>query len=83
MATLQLLKKIFGNIVQCPNDEKYRQIKLTGKKFNSQIWKYPAGKELMKMSGWMVDDDHVRLRDDSSVQIVLAIVSLKLQVSTI
>ena len=24
----------------------------------------------MKMSGWVVEDDHVRLRDDSCVQIV-------------
>jgi len=33
------------------------------------VWQYPAG-ELMKMSGWVVEDDHVRLRDDSCVQIV-------------
>ena len=34
------------------------------------MWQYPAGEELMKMSGWVVEDDHVRLRDDSCVQIV-------------
>ena len=35
------------------------------------MWQYPAGGELIKMSGWVLEDDHVRLRDDSCVQIVL------------
>ena len=68
-ATLLTLRRIFDNIIQHPNDDKYRQIKLTSKTFSSKVWQYPAG-ELMKMSGWVVDDDHVRLRDDSCVQIV-------------
>ena len=69
-ATFSVLKRIFDNIIQHPNDDKYRQIKLTSKTFSSKVWQYPAGKELMKMSGWVVEDDHVRLRDDSCVQIV-------------
>ena len=47
------------------------------------MWQYPAGKELMKMSGWVVEGDHVRLRDDSCVQIVLTIISHKLQVCSL
>ena len=70
-ATLSTLRKIFDNIIQHPNDDKYRQIKLTSKTFRSKVWQYPAGEELMKMSGWVVEDDHVRLRDDSCVQIIL------------
>ena len=69
-ATLSTLRRIFDNIIQHPNDDKYRQIRLTGKTFSSKVWQYPAGEELMKMSGWVVEDDHVRLRDDSCVQIV-------------
>ena len=38
--------------------------------FTSKVWQYPAGEELMKMSGWVVEGDHVRLRDDSCVKIV-------------
>ena len=37
------------------------------------MWQYPAGEELMKMSGWEIEGDHVtelRLKDDSCVQIV-------------
>jgi len=33
----------------------------------SKVWRYPACEELMKMSGWVVENDHVRLRDDSHV----------------
>ena len=69
-ATLSTLRRIFNNIIQHPNDDKYRQIKLTSKTFSSKVWQYPAGEELMKMSGWVVEDDHVILRDDSCVQIV-------------
>ena len=72
-ATLSTLKRIFDNIIQHPNDDKYRQIKLTDEMFTSKVWQYPAGEELMKMSGWEVEGDHVtelRLRDDSCVQIV-------------
>ena len=69
-ATLSTVRRIFDNIVQQPNDDKYRQIKLTSKTFSSKVWQYPAGEELMKMSGWVVEDDHVRLRDDSCVQIL-------------
>ena len=69
-ATLSTLKRIFDNIIQHPNDDKYRQIKLTSKTFASKVWQYPAGEELMKMSGWVVEGDHVRLIDGSCVQIV-------------
>ena len=72
-ATLSTLKRIFDNIIQHPNDDKYRQIKLTDKTFTSKVWQYSAGEELMKMGGWEVEGDLVtelRLRDDSCVQIV-------------
>ena len=68
-STLSTLRKIFDNIIQHPNDAKYRQIKLVNKIFSSKVWRYPACEELMKMSGWVVEDDHVRLRDDSHVHI--------------
>ena len=67
---MSTLRKIFDNIIQHPNDDKYRQIKLANKTFISKVWRYPACEELMKMSGWVVEDDHVRLRDDSHVHIV-------------
>ena len=69
-ATLSTLNRIFDNIIQHPNDDKYHHIKLTDEEFNSKVWQYPASEELMKMSGWVVEDDHVRLRDDSCTQIV-------------
>ena len=69
-ATLSTLRKIFDNIIQHPNDDKYRQIKLANKTFSSKVWRYPACEELMKMRGWVVEDDHVRLKDDSHVHIV-------------
>ena len=66
-ATLSTLKRIFDDIIQHPNDNKYHLIKLTDA---SKVWQYPAGGELIKMSGWVVEGDHMTLRDDSCVQIV-------------
>ena len=67
-----LLKMISDNIIHHPNDDKYHQIKLIDETFVSKVWQYsyPAGEEFMKMSGWVVEDDNVRLRYDSGVQIV-------------
>ena len=75
-ATFSVLERIFDNVIQHPNDDKYHQIKLTNKTFSSKVWQYPAGEELMKMSGWVVEGDHVRLRDDSYVQIVSQLLKL-------
>ena len=69
-ATLSTLKRIFDNIVEHPHDVTYHQIKLTSKVFTSKVWQYPAGQELMKMSGWVEEGDYVRLREDSYVQVV-------------
>ena len=68
-ATFSVLKRIFDNIIQHPDDDEHRHIKLNDDSFSSKVWQYPAGEELMKMSGWVVEDDHVRLRDNSCVQI--------------
>ena len=81
-ATLSTLKMIFNNIIQHPNDEKYRQIKLANKRFGSKVLKYPGSEELMKISGW-VKSDHIRLRDDSQIQLALAIIMLQVSDSYI
>ena len=67
--TLSTLRKIFDHIIQHPNDDKYRQIKLANKAFSNKVWRYPACEELMKMSGWVVEDGNVRLRDDTCLHI--------------
>ena len=67
-ATLSTLKKIFDNIIQHPNDDKYRQIKLTNKLFVSKVWRYPAAVNVMTMSGWEEDGDCVRLKDESHAE---------------
>ena len=81
-ATFSELKRIFDNVIQHPNDDKNRQIKLNDEKFSSRVWQYPAGEELTKMSGWVVEDDHVRHRDDSRVQIVSQLLKPFLSSST-
>ena len=81
-ATLSTLKVFFDNLIQHPNDDKYHQIQLTDETFTSKVWQYPAGKELMKMSGWIVEGDHVRLRDNSCIQIVSQLLKSFLPSST-
>ena len=83
VATLSTLNRIFDNVIQYPNDDKYHQIKLTGKTFDNKVWQYPSGKRLMKTSGWVVENDHVKLKDSLSVPIALTVILLKLQVSII
>ena len=80
-ATLSTLRRIFGNISQHPNDDKYRQIKLAGKTFSSKVWQYPTGQQLMKMSGWVVEGDYVRQKDDSCVQIMAELLQHELNIA--
>ncbi|XP_065900809.1 uncharacterized protein [Dysidea avara] len=62
---LKSLHDIYKDVVLHPNDDKHRQMT-----FSSKVWRYPACEELMKMSGWVMEDDHVRLKDNSNVHIV-------------
>ena len=75
-ATLATLRDTFDDIIQHPNDDKYSEFKLDNKTFIGNVWRYPACEELMKMSGWVVEDDHVRLRDNSHVHIVSQLLEL-------
>ena len=79
-ATLSTLKKIFDNIVQHPSDDKYRQIKLTNKRFSSDVWRYPTAVNLMKVAGWEEDSDCVRLRDDSDAKAISKLLEQELQI---
>ena len=81
-ATLSTLRRIFDNIVHYPNDDKYRQIKLSSKKFSNKIWQYSAGKELMKTSGWAVENDCVTLRDDSHIHVAVKLLNQHCALST-
>ena len=67
-ATLSTLKEIFGNISQDPHNDKLHQIKIANKRFYNTVWKYPAGEKLIKMSGWILEGEHVRLKDDFCIQ---------------
>ena len=80
-ATLSALIRIFDQITQYPSNDEHRQIKLTDKTFT--VWQYPSGQKLMKMSGWVVEDDHLRLRDDSRVEIMLQLLKSFLSSSAI
>ena len=77
---LSMLKLIFDNIIQHPNEDKYRQIKLTDEpRFVGNVWRYPAGVKLMTMSGWEKDGDYVRLKDDSHAEAMAKLLEQKLQ----
>ena len=78
-ATLSTLKNVFDNIFQHPNDEKYRQIKLTDQKFSSQVWRYRAAVNVMEMAEWEEDGDYVRLRDESHAQAISKLLEQELQ----
>ena len=68
--TLKSLNDIYRKVVQNAKDKRYYQIKLTDETFSNTVCRHPACQELMKISGWVVKNDHVRLKDDSHVHIV-------------
>ena len=74
LLTLQIC---FKNIDLHPHNDKYCQIKLNNKRFCSKVWQYPAGEEFMKMSGWEVEGDLIKLKDDSYVRIALKLLKAR------
>jgi len=81
-ATLSTLRRIFDDIIQHPNDDKYRQLGISNKTFISKVWRHDGSGELMLMSGWALEGGYIKLKDDSHIQVACAIISHKLQVST-
>ena len=75
--TLLTLQICFKNIDLHPHDDKYCQMKLNNKKFCSKVWQYPAGEEFMKLSGWEVEGNLIKLKDDSYVRIVLKLLKTR------
>lgn len=67
---LKALNDIYRKVVQHAKDKQYYEIKLSDETFINQVWKHPACKEFMKMSGWVVKNDCIRLKDDSYAHIV-------------
>ena len=80
-ATLSTLMRIFDNIIQHPNDDKYCQISISSKTFINKVWQYDGSGKLMEMSGWVLEGGHVKLKDNSHIQVAHGIISHKLQVS--
>ena len=77
-STLLTLQKCFKNIYLYPQHDAYCQIKLSNKTFYNKIWKYPDGEVFIKMSGWEVEGDYVKLKDTSCIHIVLQLLKKKL-----
>ena len=82
-STLLSLQTYFKNIYSHPQHDAYCQIKLSNKTFYSKIWQYPDGEVFMKMSGWEVEGDYIKLKDTSCIHIVLQLLKKKLESSHI
>ena len=78
-ATLLTLKTIFDNIIQHPNDDKYRKIKVSDKPFSYKVWCYSAAVNVMKMAGWEEDGNYVRLTDGSDFKAMSELLEQELQ----
>ena len=66
-ATLTVLNDIYTNAT---TEKQYHEIKLAEKLFSKKVWCYPACKELMQLTGWIVEDDHIKLRNASHIHIM-------------
>ena len=67
---LTVLNDIHQNANQHSKDKQHYQIKLTDETFNSKVWRHPACQWFMETNGWVVEDDHVKLKDDSRLHIL-------------
>lgn len=68
-ACIETLIRIFRNIVQNPNEPKYRTLKIGNKVFNGDVWRHEAGRAVMEAAGWEVIGETVQL--PQGVELVL------------
>ncbi|XP_062513738.1 UBX domain-containing protein 6-like [Corticium candelabrum] len=67
-AALETLFKMASNIQEHPNEEKYHQVRLANKTFNTKVWSHPAAQEFLFTCGWTVVDDLLVLPADSNLE---------------
>lgn len=58
---VETLIRIFRNVEQNPEEEKYRRLKTTNKTFNGDVWRHDAAQELLLLTGWELGDEAVHL----------------------
>ena len=49
---IEILSHI-SNIIQYPNEEKYRKVKIGNKTFNADVWSLPEAQQFLWDWGWM------------------------------
>ncbi|KAL7635940.1 UNVERIFIED_CONTAM: hypothetical protein RMT77_013757 [Armadillidium vulgare] len=64
---LETLIKIFRNVVSNPNEVKYRSLKLSNKRFISEVWQHEGAQVIMVASGWVVLENLVHLPEGSDL----------------
>ncbi|KAG7170386.1 putative PUB domain-containing protein [Homarus americanus] len=60
-ACLEVLIRIFRNVVNHPDESKYRILKITNKTFNNDVWRHEPGRLVMVAAGWMIKEETVQL----------------------
>lgn len=60
-ACIELLIRIFGNVVKTPDEPKYRLLKITNKIFKESVWQHECGRAVMQAAGWEVVGETVQL----------------------
>lgn len=61
LAAFQTLSKILGNIINFPDEEKYRKIKITSKTISENLAIYPDAMQLLAMCKFKPDNEHMIL----------------------
>lgn len=73
-ACIELLIRIFRNVVSHPDDSKYRTLKITNKTFNGDVWQHEAGRMVMKAAGWVTIGDTVQLPSHVNLTLELQVI---------
>ena len=63
------LLKIIQNVVDNPNVERFRQLRVANKTFYQRVWRHSAAQEFLALVGWtLVDEEKIVLQSDELLQ---------------
>lgn len=65
---LSLVVSILKNVVNCPQQEKYRRIKRSNDKFSNMVQKIPGAIFLLRIAGFLLDEEAIFLPMDAQIE---------------
>ncbi|EDO41740.1 predicted protein [Nematostella vectensis] len=79
---IETMLRMANNIIQEPNNEKFRNVRTENKTFSTKVWQLPEAQQFMLVWGWTQVEDHLVLASDDIIKPVKHVLQRRLNLLT-